>query len=829
MNIGTLVVTQNGTTFNAQVKADGCLFKVRGELVLESNEYDGKAVVYKLSNRQIVDLYLKDDPKMVLVSATEKKVAAPVVAKGLAQSQTKYRQPEVKSQVTSKQPNPTQSEFLPGKLFPGEGKIEPVPRKKKFVCNEIKGMNEYHGKDVEFKVGDNREVIYVRLKESGKVLFEKELPQPVETVKVAPSTQQKVQASSQQASAFQPVAAKRPVQSHAQAAVPSAAQKQSVNIHKNVLQKPNAQGRVSGQAATAPYNFVPLNDCVVPAEYDEKPPAFDKYHEGTHTGYIQVQITTKTPLFIRGTLGEKDLEQGRESKDDERFYAPTGRPAIPGSSLRGLVRNALQIASWAKFTVDEDYQDSELYYREVATGSNTGNRQQQEYVKHIKNGDSYIVRAGILSKEKGKYIIRKLINDMPVSEKSENLYPYKKRDNEICSSSTYTVYFSDQQGFYIIQSGKMPGKKKDWKIDSRESGKRIELTEIDIEAYKNDSTRKAINLLSRVREGAGLPCFYTEWTDKNGESRIAFGHTVYFRLPYKQSISAHVSDELKKDVVDIPGAVFGNKDKFAGRVQFSDAQVDSDSGWFEESGFAKILSSPKPTSFQHYLVQDQRSLKEHPNNLHFYDGQTLIRGYKQYWHRSGNSWRETDQESLRKDERKEPSKRQHTKIQPVKTGVSFTGKIHFENLSSVELGALLFVLKLPQGCAHKLGMGKPLGLGSVQIHPTLYLSCPKKRYETLFAEWGGLSQVESAEYDKYKNKFEAYVLEHIGSTAKSLWKEPRMEQYETLLKFDSGRVFENQNRIDYMPMNSFRDRPVLPAPMDVRQARVYKSRSKGRR
>lgn len=68
-------------------------------------------------------------------------------------------------------------------------------------------------------------------------------------------------------------------------------------------------------------------------------------------------------------------------------------------------------------------------------------------------------------------------------------------------------------------------------------------------------------------------------------------------------------------------------------------------------------------------------------------------------------------------------------MQPVKSGVQFRGRIRFENLTDLELGAILHALQLPDGCCHRIGMGKPLGLGSIRIHARLRLVDRVARYQ----------------------------------------------------------------------------------------------------
>ena len=47
--------------------------------------------------------------------------------------------------------------------------------------------------------------------------------------------------------------------------------------------------------------------------------------------------------------------------------------------------------------------------------------------------------------------------------------------------------------------------------------------------------------------------------------------------------------------------------------------------------------------------------------------------------------------------------------------MTFHFDLHISNLSAVELGALLWLLKLPEDYCHRLGGGKPLGFGSVHL------------------------------------------------------------------------------------------------------------------
>lgn len=104
--------------------------------------------------------------------------------------------------------------------------------------------------------------------------------------------------------------------------------------------------------AIAPYNFVPL-----PAEARSarQPPSHDAFHaqedgRPVYTGHFTCTLTTETPCFIRGPISARDLAEGKEAKNAPAFFSLDGgrSPRIPGSSLRGLFRNLVEIISGSR-------------------------------------------------------------------------------------------------------------------------------------------------------------------------------------------------------------------------------------------------------------------------------------------------------------------------------------------------------------------------------------------------------------------------------------------------------------------------------------------------
>ncbi len=92
------------------------------------------------------------------------------------------------------------------------------------------------------------------------------------------------------------------------------------------------------------------------------------------------------------------------------------------------------------------------------------------------------------------------------------------------------------------------------------------------------------------------------------------------------------------------------------------------------------------------------------------------------------------------------------KIKPIKTGTVFQFDIDFTNLSAWELGLLCYAVQPNNEFCHKLGMGKPIGLGSVKIEiQEIKTINRKKRYseDTISAE----RYHNNLDFKDYRNRF----------------------------------------------------------------------------
>ncbi|MBQ6976041.1 MAG: TIGR03986 family CRISPR-associated RAMP protein, partial [Selenomonadaceae bacterium] len=170
-----------------------------------------------------------------------------------------------------------------------------------------------------------------------------------------------------------------------------------------------------------------------------------------------------------------------------------------------------------------------------------------------------------------------------------------------------------------------------------------------------------------------------------------------------------------------------------------------------QTAAAHPLMQPNPTSYQIYLHQGEKDLN------HWDTSNAILRGYKLYWHNKIWDWKATPAE-LDLDKDKPPEKRLTKNLTPLSKGITFKSKIRFQNLSAVELGALMMIFDLngAKNAAYKIGMGKPLGFGSIKITPTLFIESADA-YENIFDDNGWKNPYQKVDAAKYLDAFKKHV------------------------------------------------------------------------
>lgn len=557
-------------------------------------------------------------------------------------------------------------------------------------------------------------------------------------------------------------------------------------------------------------------------------------------------------------------------------------PVIPGSSLRGMLRALVEIVSYSKVQPVTD--KHKLSFRAVAAPNDDP---LSEPYENILGKYGRKVKAGYLKKHGGDWVIHpaRKLSDLGWPEKNHYLKvkgrqidkvalpEYIHLDDDDYRPQYHHVSFDVKQehgkrGKYVrvtnlgsasggqytgvlVCSGNMAesgdasstGRKNHALVlESDPRTKELRIDKQVIEDYLDTLTDFQKQEPFDSRFGClieGRPVFYVE----QGGRVIAFGHSPNFRVPAwitengerraatpLDFVPAVLRDETQTDLAE---ALFGYVEPTpqdarpiarAGRVYVGDARLveGQHDVWVSTVPLTpKILASPKPTTFQHYLVQLEPNYKKH---LRHYGSatptETVIRGHKRYWHKRGlqqSDWEESPENI------KSEGDTQHTQMKPIRPGIQFRFKLHFENLDDRELGALLWIfwMAAAEGYRLKLGMGKPLGLGSVKVEATLHVTDRRQRYTTLFADsnWStGEGAVDDIQQQAIE-QFEQWILqdrELNPDGVASLDAIPRIRMLRFLLQWPGPD--KKQTRYLEIKPNEYKDRPVLPTPQGVAES-----------
>ena len=448
-----------------------------------------------------------------------------------------------------------------------------------------------------------------------------------------------------------------------------------------------------------PYAFVPLTNKVYLIDQKEKELlSHDIPFRDGHSGTISIEFESLTPFCVC------DADGCNTSISGSYF--------VPGTSIKGMIRNVFEIVTMSN--IRNGIADKRYSMRDLRNNSyelKSSNHPQKSGFLVQLDGKFYIQKCSCekysyeaIEKEEG---ISGLKNCTSVRDK------YAKLQNPIVEyeDGSYTMWFF---------SGSITNKKHEYLFDiPREFNELIPLKETEYKDFvfihekENENALwkywksklknyKSVEDLEKDGYKGIVPCFFRTKTDAEGELCVKdLGFSFLYRQPYKKTIHEFLPSAYKLDGIDMAQSVFGyvkGNDALKGRLQFehsfiSNARVEKDQTF--------ILGSPKPTYYPFYLKQDV------PGELHTYFEQTNISGYKRYL---------VQQNAM--EGKENPSKVTKTFV-PLSANTKFTAKIHFHNLRSYELGALIAAITFcnqQTSCFHSLGIAKPYGYGKLRVN-----------------------------------------------------------------------------------------------------------------
>ena len=459
---------------------------------------------------------------------------------------------------------------------------------------------------------------------------------------------------------------------------------------------------------TAPYNFVPLNKHVYLPDWADQI-SHDIPFEDGEDGYIEVTWENVSPLCIRdSSAGDDGYSMHVKQPDGSRLYF------LPGSSLRGMLRNTLNILAFGKM---EQYDNRFFGNRSFATIP------EEEFGWLYKKGDEYF-----LCPCKGS------VSQMPISDVEGligNKYDKKgskawERNVKIRDSFhgkspltkeniLFPIIERGGEEYALFATGWMAGKLYELLIPIQTSD------EISLSSDLRDSFLKIYK-----RKDTGASPFFDEMLDKEKRIPVSFikdndggikalGLSYMIRCPYKYSVRDLVNKEQKRpECVDADGkvkvkrdlsdAIFGWVDGNScqkGRVQICNAYAEY--GTQEKELVKGVLGEPKASFYPLYLKQQEGG--QYKN----YDSDdALISGRKLYRVHKGNEPLDLPQGN--------GNEKIENKFRPIPAGNSFKMRINVHNLRKVEIGALLSAItfhKTP-GVYHNIGSAKGFGYGKLK-------------------------------------------------------------------------------------------------------------------
>ena len=486
-------------------------------------------------------------------------------------------------------------------------------------------------------------------------------------------------------------------------------------------------------SVSAPYRFVPLSSLIVFPHWADQVSHDRPFSDGI-SGELNIQIHNTSALCVGG----KQERSSEHQAGKVHFYrTPDNTLAIPGTSLKGMLRNVVEIASFSRF---KQVEDQKLGVRDISEANNF-------YAKEMRNPS-----AGWLNFRNGKWTItpcgfvrvhqEQIINHFGISyadwEKQKTAKARYNTKIGTCPKIAYEIQDEVRNGKRLgnlLKSGEQIGRLVMTGQPGRgfQSGRGAKKYEFIFQ----ESTDADIVISSEVMSGfmqihehttewefwfpklgnleMGIPVFW----HKEGSNVRSLGLAMMYKVAYKNSLHDainHTSPKhLDTHLPDMADLIFGYISDaetpsssvpaaLKGRVNIVTAHLDSKQpplSWSNKT----VLSAPKPTYYPLYIRQDatgafNQLMQKSPR----------LSGWKRYQTKPTLISPAPDGISLKAQ----------VQLEQLAEGQQFNGKIVFHNLRPIELGALVWALTFGgrDKLRHSLGMGKPYGLGQLRIAVT---------------------------------------------------------------------------------------------------------------
>lgn len=492
-----------------------------------------------------------------------------------------------------------------------------------------------------------------------------------------------------------------------------------------------------------PYNFVSTTQKV----------RRNAVEKGNLTGYITCTLRVEDMLALPDIAQNPDLQSFS-------FFSAEDNPIIPGSELRGCIRSAYEAVTESCFSVV----NSEV----LSARESKPKTSRKPGILMRKNNSWIIYEAEYFNQEH----YEKYFDNIG---EADTIRTWQVKGNTPCLVQTYFYYKKDEEGNIkeaaVCSDSDIRKLKKAFEI----YGDNLEKVDGFTEVVKKQQSiiKKSLALLKQMETEKNNDSMLSIFYQCNKEGVIEYispAHTG--RKVYKNTVPSlldnHTPCDGKKGycpACSLFGSL-GDKNPLASRLRFTDA-TEKESGSVNISDRYVILpelSSPKLSSPEFYSTCGD---KTESVTVWDYDSDGVaLRGRKFYFH------------GLPKEADVLGSRQIETKV--AESGSLFTFKLYFDRIIEEQLKQLLWVLTIGDNQSdskqlHKIGMGKPVGYGSVKI--TVDNICLRKFDVTSFAY-----SVEEKQYDEYMKEFD--IEDHFDMKALSDFK--TITNYSMTVREDNG-------------------------------------------
>lgn len=496
----------------------------------------------------------------------------------------------------------------------------------------------------------------------------------------------------------------------------------------------------------APFNFVPLNEEPYIPEWADQISQDMPFEDGI-SGKIRLRITAETPIFLSDDVQEDSTVPCEfchilDTSGNKQYF-------IPGTSIKGMLRNVMEILSFGKMT---QVQNQSFGIRDLSNGEDGQFYRSKVKVDKVHCGWLRMTDGGYLLDDCGlpcrisaEEIDRRFhIGLMEFISKKSN---FQSDDNKTAKkkyelfnahedSSHLTTYFEPtsipginaggrrfvcfghggMEGTIVFTGQPGPRQKKynDKKKKDVSSGKYFEFVFPEqpeqrgmpvpeqvfkeFESIHQNSVDYTKFRKPQLMRGEDIPVFFIYNEDGEVET---MGLSYMYKFPaFNKVFNGIPLPLLSKNTRDLCECIFGfigNTNSLKGRVQFSMASLCTEPSFIPDVKLA--LAKPHPSYYPLYLGKGQTWNTEN----------IRIAGRKRYPVRSNDAiLSNSGTDSMSRI------------IRPMNAGAIFEGEVHFFNLRPIELGALLSAIDFCHHaeCSHNIGQGKPLGYGRVQLKVT---------------------------------------------------------------------------------------------------------------